>query len=152
MPRPTIQKILLEFEPHPQNLLPALKRIDSIFGHVSQRDIYSVADYFSMSPSETFSALSFFDDINFAQKSDVEIKVCVSAPCELRGSRKVLTEIERFLGVRLDRDKTAKLEVKSASCQGRCQRGPVVIVNGNVYDQVKPEAVDDILGPYFNKS
>jgi len=150
--KPTVQKILLEFEPHPENILPVLKQINSIFGYVSQKEVYPVAAYFSMSPAEVFSTLSFFDDINFAKKSAVEIKVCVSAPCELRGSRKVLAEIERFLGVRMDRDKTAKLEVKSASCQGRCQRGPVVIVNGNVYDGVRAEGIDDILGPYFAKN
>lgn len=149
--QPTLQKILLDFEPIPQNILPTLKRVNSVFGYVSQENIYKIADYFSISPAEAFSTTSFFDDIRFAKRSDVEIKVCMSAPCELRGSSKVLGEIERFLGMRADKDKTTKLEIKKASCQGRCQRGPVVIVNDTIYDQVKPEGVDDILGPYFAK-
>lgn len=149
--QPTLQKILLEHEPHPQQLLPVLKRVNSVFGYVSQANLYRIAQYFSLSPSEAFSTVSFFDDIRFAKRSNVEIRICMSAPCELRGSSKVLREIERFLGGKVDRAKTAKLEIRSASCQGRCQRGPVVIVNDNIYDQVKPEGVDDILGPYFAK-
>jgi len=151
MSQPTLQKIILEYEPHPQQLLPVLKRVNSVFGYVSQEHLYKIADYFSISPSEAFSTVSFFDDIRFTKRSNIEIRVCMSAPCELRGSSKVLREIERFLGAKADRDKNTKLEIRSASCQGRCQRGPVIIVNDNVYDQVKPEGVDDILGPYFAK-
>ena len=149
--QPTLPKILLEFEPHPRNILPALKRVNSFFGYVSQDNVYVLADYFSLSPAEIFSTISFFDDLRFQKRSNIEIRVCMSAPCELKGSSKVLGEIERFLGAKADKDKTAKLEIKSAGCQGRCQRGPVVIVNENAYEQVKPEAVDDILGPYFAK-
>jgi NADH:ubiquinone oxidoreductase subunit E len=149
--QPTLQKILLEYEPHPRQLLAVLKRVNSLFGYVSQEKIYPIADYFSLSPAEVFNALSFYDDLRITPKPNVEIKVCLSAPCEMRGASKVLREIERFLGAKTDRDKTAKLEIRSASCQGRCQRGPLVIVNDNVYEQVKSEGVDDILAPYFAK-
>ena len=149
--QPTLQKILLEYEPHPRQLLPVLKRVNAVFGYVSQEKIYQIADYFSLSPAEAFSALSFYDELRIVRKANVEIKVCLSAPCEMRGASRVMLEIERFLGARADQDKTAKLEIRSASCQGRCQRGPVVIVNDNIYDHVKPEGVDDILAPYFAK-
>lgn len=149
--QPTLQKILLEYEPHPRQLLTVLKRVNTVFGYVSQEKIYQIAEYFSVSPAEAFSALSFYDDLRTSKKANVEIKICLSAPCEMRGASQVLSEMERFLGARVDRDKTAKLEISSASCQGRCQRGPVVIVNGNVYDHVKPQGVDDILAPYFAK-
>jgi len=151
MRQPTLQKILLEYEPHPRELLPVLKRVNAVFGYVSQEKLYQIAEYFSVSPSEAFSALSFYDDLRIEKKSNVEIKVCLSAPCEMRGASQVLREIEQFLGAKADRDKTAKLEISSASCQGRCGRGPVIIVNDNFYDHVKPEGVDDILAPYFAK-
>lgn len=149
--QPTLQKILLEYEPLPENLLPVLKRVNGIFGYVSQEKIYKIAEYFSISPAQAYSTASFYDDIRVDKKSNVEIKVCMSAPCEMRGSSKVVQEIERFLGTRIDRDKNVRLELKSASCQGRCQRGPVVIINDTIYDQVKPQNVDDLLGPYFAK-
>lgn len=151
MKTPTLQKILLEYEPLPENLLPALKKVNTVFGYISQEKIYKIADYFKISPAEAFSTVSFYDDIRFEKKPNVEIRICMSAPCELRGSSKVLNEVERFLGAKIDREKTHKLEIRSASCQGRCNRGPIMIVNGNVYENVKPEGVDDILGPYFAK-
>lgn len=151
MKAPTVQRILLEYEPRPENLLPVLKRINRVFGYVSKDNIATVSSYFDLSPAETFSAASFYEDLRIEPKADVEIKICMSAPCEVRGSTKVLREIERFLGLRADKDKTSKLEIKTGSCQGRCNRGPVVIVNDNFYEQVRPESVDDILGPYFSK-
>lgn len=148
---PTIQKILLSFNPENKNVLPALKKINSVYGYISQENIYKIADYFSMSPAEVFSTVSFYEDLRINPKSNVHIKLCMSAPCELKGASEVMQEIEKFLGVKADREKTPKLEIGSTSCQGRCQRGPVMIVNENVYEQVKPGMVDDILGPYFNR-
>ncbi len=148
---PTIQKILLNFEPVRENFLPAVKEVNKHFDHISKENLYKIAEYFSMSPSEAFSAISFFDEIRINSKSNVEIKVCMSAPCEMRGSSAVLREIERFLGARADKDKSPKLEIITTSCQGRCQRGPVVIINGNIYENVKPFEVDDLIRGYFEK-
>lgn len=147
----SLQKILLEHEPTPQNFLPAVKKINEVFGCISQENLYLIANYFSFSPAEAFSAISFYEDIRVRPKSDIEIKVCLGAPCALRGGKEVLKEIESFLKVKADRDKTAKLEVLSGSCQGRCQRGPVIDINGIIYEQLKPRLVDDILSPYFEK-
>ncbi|MBM3256316.1 MAG: hypothetical protein FJZ04_02515 [Candidatus Moranbacteria bacterium] len=151
MKLPTLQKILLDFEPARENFLPAVKKINQIFGYVSQKDIYRLAEYFSLSPAEAASAVSFYDDIRIKPKSNLEIKVCMSTPCELRGASAVLKEVENFLRANSERDKTARLEIMTRSCQGRCQRGPVIIVNDNIYDEVKPHTVDDILASYFEK-
>lgn len=151
MNKPTIQKILLSFDPEAENILPALKKINGVFGYISEDYVYKIAEYFSMSPAEVFSTVSFYDDIRFTPKPNVQVKLCMSAPCELNGASAVMQEIENFLGAKADRDKTPKLEIESSGCQGRCQRGPVMIVNENVYEQVKPGMVDDILGPYFAK-
>jgi len=151
MNRPTLQKILLDFEPETRNILAALKKIDSLFGYVSQEQVYAIAKYFSLSPAEVFSTLSFYEDLHYQPRSNVEVKLCVNAPCELNKSGLVMREIEKYLGARADKDKTPKLEIKRVSCQGRCQNGPIMIVNNNVYEKVKPETVDDILGPYFSK-
>jgi NADH:ubiquinone oxidoreductase subunit E len=151
MKSPTFQKILLEFEPRKENFLPAVKKVNRIFGYIGQENVYRLARYFSFSPAEAFSAISFYDDIRFEPKSNLEIKICLSTPCELRGASAVLREVESFLRARADADKSAKLEIVTRSCQGRCQRGPVIIVNGNIYDEVKPHLVDEILAPYFAK-
>ncbi|MFH1183013.1 MAG: NAD(P)H-dependent oxidoreductase subunit E [Candidatus Moraniibacteriota bacterium] len=149
--QPTIQKILLSFDPEKRNVLPALKKINKVFGYISQENVYKIAQYFSKSPAEVFSTVSFYDDLRYTPPPSVQIKLCMSVPCELDGASQVMQEIENFLGAKADRDKTPKLEINSTSCHGRCQRGPVMVVNENVYEQVKPEMVDDILGPYFSK-
>lgn len=141
----------MEYHPDPENILPVLKRTNELFGYISQEHLYKIAAYFSRSPAEIFSAASFFTDLRISPPAQVEIQVCMSAPCELGGASQVLKEIEGFLGARADRDQSAKLAIKKSSCHGRCGRGPLIIVNGNVYEQVKPSLVDDLLSPYFSK-
>jgi len=149
MKKPTLQKILLDFDPHPQNLLPLLKAVNKEFGHISQNHIYQIAEYFSLKPAKVFSQLSFFEELRHKPKPSLEIRICMSAPCQMKGSLEVLKEIERYTGKRADIDKSSIIEFNSASCQGRCDLGPLVIVNGTPYEKVSSNMVDDILRPYF---
>jgi len=151
MKRPTLQKILLDYEPHPKNLLPLLKSVNKEFGYVSQKNVYHIAEYFNIKPAKIFSQLSFFEELRFSPKSVLEIKVCMSAPCQLAGSMEVLTEIEKYLKTKADKKRTKVLEFESVSCQGRCDIGPMIIINGNVYEKVRPEMVDDILSHYLTR-
>lgn len=151
MKAPTVQKILLGFSPSPENILPALKEINRVFGYISKTQVYFLAEYFDHSPAEIFSTISFYEDLRTEPKPNIEIVICMSAPCEMRGASEVLKEVERFLGARADKDRTPKLEIRTTSCQGLCNRGPVMIVNGNIYENVKPLAVDDLLRSYFEK-
>ncbi len=148
---PSVQKILLGFNPDRENFLPASKKINEVFGYISQENLYHLARYFSLSPAEAFSAVSFFDDIRIKPKPNLEVKVCMSTPCELNGAKQVLQEVENFLGTKADRNLNVKLEVKTTSCQGRCQRGPLLVVNGNIYEKVRPHMVDELLAGYFQK-
>jgi len=45
----TTEKILLNYDPEKENLLPVLKEISSFFGFISEKNAQKIADYFSVS-------------------------------------------------------------------------------------------------------
>lgn len=145
----TTEKILLEFDVQSKNLLPALKKINAVFGYVGESEAQKVADYFSMPLSKVFETASFYDLIKTKKQPSLVIQVCSGANCAVRSSYKVIKEIENQLHIKAGDEFNPKVKLESISCLGQCGSGPVMIVNGNVFTQVTPNSVDDILRNYI---
>lgn len=145
----SIQKILLGFNPGPENLLPALKKIQKISKYLSRDDCEEVAKYFSVSLARVFEVASFFDEIKTEKPKKTTIKVCSGGPCAAKNSSKVVRQIEMLLKTEIENDAHPKYKLEYMSCRGLCDEGPVVEVDGNIFERVRPEMVDDILRNYF---
>ncbi len=145
----SIQKILLNFDPEPENLLPAIKKIQKEHKYISKSDCGEIADYFSLPPARIFSLASFFDEVNVRKTGKKTIKVCSGGPCLSEESSEVVRQIELLLKIEAENDAHPKWKLEYVSCLGLCDRGPIIEIDGNVFEQVKPEMVDDIIKNYI---
>lgn len=145
----SVEKILLDFDPTPINILPVLKKISATFDFVSQEDARKVADYFQVPLTRIFQTASFYDLLKTEKGSTVEIQVCSGANCATKDACRVVAEIEKQLHVRAGDRFNPKVRLKVVSCLGQCGSGPVLIVNGTVFLRVSPSEVDDILKNYL---
>ena len=139
MKRKTIQKIILEFEPEMENLLPALKKISAVFGYVGEKEANALADYFGVPESKVFETASFYDEIKTEKQPEILIQVCSSANCAVNDSFSIIKEIENSF----------KIKVQEISCLGRCADGPIMVVNGKIYEKVTKSSVHGILEEYL---
>jgi len=145
----SIQKILLKFEPKPENLLAALKEIQKENGYIEKKECEETARYFSLSLARVFSVASFFDFPKTKKESKKIIKICSGGSCLGEKSTEVARQIEMLLKIELENDAHPKYRLESMSCVGLCDRGPVVEVGGQVFERVRPETIDDILSNYL---
>ncbi|PIP27815.1 MAG: hypothetical protein COX29_04520 [Candidatus Moranbacteria bacterium CG23_combo_of_CG06-09_8_20_14_all_35_22] len=135
----TIQNIILEFEPEMENLLPALKKISAVFGYVGEKEANVLADYFGVPESKVFETASFYDEIKTEKQPEILIQVCNSANCTVNDSFSIIKEIENSF----------KIKVQEISCLGRCAEGPIMVVNGKIYEKVTKSSVHSILEEYL---
>ena len=144
-----IQKILLKFEPKPENLLRALKEIQKENKYISQNDCDKIAKYFALPPARVFSLVSFFDLINTRPVNKKIIKVCSGGPCSMKKSFEIIRQIEMLLKIELNNDSHPKAKLETMSCVGLCDQGPVMMIDEQVFEKVRPEMVDDIILNYL---
>lgn len=144
----SVEKILLEFDPKAENLLPALKKISATFDYISEKEARKVATYFNLSLTQVFETASFYDLIEVKKQPPLVVKVCSGTNCTIDESRKIIREIENLFHIKEGDEFNPKVKLEVMSCLGRCGEGPVVIVNGNVYIKVTTSGVDDILESY----
>ncbi|HBB36446.1 MAG: NADH-quinone oxidoreductase, E subunit, NADH dehydrogenase I subunit E [Candidatus Moranbacteria bacterium GW2011_GWC1_45_18] len=145
----SLQKILLNFEPRPENLLAVLKKTQKENKYIGKKECEVIADYFSLPLARVYSFASFFDGIRTKKDDKKIIKICSGGPCLSENSKKVARQIEMFLGVEVGNDIHSKYRLEYMSCLGLCDRGPIVEIEGNIFERVKPETVDDILKNYL---
>ncbi|MBT3355778.1 hypothetical protein HN784_04625 [bacterium] len=144
----TIQNILTKYQVRQENLLRAIKEIQKEFGSIDKTAIDEIARYFKMKPAAVFSAASFYDQISTKGKFNMVVKICDGANCNTKKSTRVIEEIERFFGQKIDDSFNFKVKIQRESCFGFCAQGPIMVVNDVMYEKVTPERVDDILRGY----
>ncbi len=75
------------------------------------------------------------------------VTVCIGSSCHLKGSRAVVTELQRLIG---ENNLNDKVELKATFCMNNCEQGVCVTVDGVLFS-VSPDTVegffkDEILG------
>ena len=69
----------------------------------------------------------------------MKVTVCIGSSCHLKGSRRVVDELQRLI------EKNGlgnKVELGGTFCMGQCQQGVCVTIDGALHS-VSPETVDD---------
>ena len=73
----------------------------------------------------------------------LKITVCIGSSCHIKGSRQVVSELQRLIA---ERSLSEKVELGGTFCMGQCQAGVCVTVNGEFFS-VTPDNV----GEFFDK-
>ena len=77
------------------------------------------------------------------------IRFCESAPCHVEGGRAVFDTLQRELGLKPgETSADRKWSLLTTSCIGVCSVGPVFLVDDDLYGNVTPERVPEILAKY----
>lgn len=72
----------------------------------------------------------------------IQITICMGSSCYSRGNRVSLELIKAWLN---ERKLEAEVNFKGQLCSGLCSKGPVLIINDHVYQDVHPANVINIL-------
>ena len=74
---------------------------------------------------------------------------CGNSNCAVNNSFQIIKTVEKILGVKAGDDFNPKKKIEIVSCLGKCGEGPIMIVNGKVFEKIKPAKVQEILEKYF---
>ncbi|MBU7000495.1 MAG: NAD(P)H-dependent oxidoreductase subunit E, partial [Theionarchaea archaeon] len=98
----------------------------------------------AMSSAEVYGVASFYSMFSTMPRGKYIIRVCTSPSCSLHGS--VITMLEDLLGISLGETTSDHLfTLEPSSCLGSCERAPVIMVNDEVYGDMTPEKIKEIL-------
>ena len=109
-----------------------------------------IAEKLYLQEADVAGVVSFYNYFTTKPKGKYCINVCLGTACYVKGSEKVLSEIERVLGIKADTDPTPDglFSISALRCVGACGLAPVMMVNDKVYGKVTPAKAVEIINEY----
>jgi len=127
-------------------LIQSLHKAQELYGYLPESIQLFVANRLDIHLSQVYGVISFYSFFTDKPKGKFQIHVCTGTACFVRGSKTILDEFERHLGiVEGETTKDRRFSLGGLRCVGACSLAPVVMVNDRVYGKVTPSMVQEIL-------
>jgi NADH-quinone oxidoreductase subunit E len=137
-------------------LIPILSEINRALGYIPaqafqevQKQLQNQEEQVFVSKSQLFGLASFYDMLSTKPRGRHVIKFCENAPCHVVGGKAVWDALRESL--QLNHGETTpdkKWSLVTTSCLGLCSVGPVVLIDDDLYGNLDPDQIDDILARY----
>ena len=128
------------------DIVARLTDINDQFGYISRKEIENLAKELRMPAARVFGAATFYSMFSPQPRGAHIVRFCEDAPCHVAGGRAVFDAIRTTL--RLEPGQSTadgKWSFEMTSCIGVCGVGPVMMVNDDIYGNLTPERVAEIL-------
>jgi NADH-quinone oxidoreductase subunit E len=138
-----------EYHAQGKSLIQILYMAQGIFGSLPLEVQKVVADGTGTPLAHVSGVVSFYSFFTTQPRGKHTIRVCLGTACYVRGGKKIIEKLENSLGIKVGDttpDKMFTLEV--ARCIGACGLAPAMMIDDEVYKQVRPEKLDAILAKY----
>ena len=131
------------------DLIPILMQVNQEIGFIPKEAMEQISLRIHVPQSQLYSVATFYHMLFTKQTGRHVIKFCESAPCHVAGSREVLDALKNEL--ELEPGETSgdrKWTLTTTSCLGVCGVGPVIMVDEDIYGNITPNQIPDILARY----
>ncbi len=151
-----VEKAIQEHGTTREAVVPVLSEVNRVFGYIPaeaipevRRRIHDPEEGLFLGDSHLFSVASFYQMFSLEPLGRHVVRFCESAPCHVQGGREVIKTLQDELGLKPgETSADRKWSLKMTSCLGICGVGPVFLVDEDIYGNVTPEKVHEILARY----
>ncbi len=144
-----LDQTLEEYRDVPGALIPVLQITQAMFGYLPESAWKKISLALDKPYSEVAGVLSFYSFFSTVPRGKHLVRVCLGTACYVRGGKEVLGALKSALGVEVGEttsDRTFSLDV--GRCFGACGLAPVIMIDQDVHQQVKPAKVAWLLERY----
>lgn len=132
-----------------EGLLERLKEAQSKFGYVSEDVIRGLAESLELPVNEVYGVASFYSFLSIKPLGRNVIRVCWSLPCYLEHAEMIIESIAKELGIRPgETTSDGRFSLQLTNCVGLCDKAPAVMINHEVFGELTPEKIAQILNKY----
>jgi NADH-quinone oxidoreductase subunit E len=130
-------------------VIEALKIVQKERGWISDASIGEVADYLEMSPAEVDSVATFYNLIFRKPIGRHVILLCDSISCYVMKYQKLYEALQQKLEIKFGETTADKrFTLLPNACLGCCDHAPALMINEDLYMDVRIEALSEILNKY----
>jgi NADH:ubiquinone oxidoreductase subunit E len=144
-----LDEVLAEYREVPGALIPVLQIAQSMFGYLPESALRKISVALNKPYSEVSGVLSFYSFFTTVPRGKHLVRVCLGTACYVRGGKELLAAVKSVLRVEVGEttsDRMFSLDV--GRCFGACGLAPVIMIDDDVHQRVKPARLPKILERY----
>lgn len=135
-----------------ESLMPILQAVVRSERFLSEEAMVAIARELDISTADVFGTASFYTFMDTVPKGKNIIRVCKTITCHMKGKDAVIAALEDLLKIKLGENTSdGKFSLLQANCLGWCHKGPVMLINDEVYPEVTPESAVEVIQEYLKQ-
>jgi len=144
-----IEAVIAKYEAKPSNLIMVLHAAQGIYGYLPYVVQKFIADKINLSVSEVSGVVTFYSFFSTKPKGKHTILVCMGTACYVRGGKKLVEGLEKYLHVDVGgTTEDGKFTLSIARCIGACGLAPAMMIDDAVFKSVNPNKLTSVLSKY----
>ena len=130
-------------------LIPILSEVNRSLGYIPREAFDEISRLMRVPTSQLMSVASFYQMLSTRPLGKHVIRFCDSAPCHVVGGREVRQALHGALNLKPgETSQDGQWTLLNTSCLGLCGVGPVMMVDDDVYGNLQPDQIAEILAHY----
>lgn len=130
-------------------LIPILQELQERIGHLPKSLLREIGERLTIPYSEIAGVVSFYSLFSTVPRGNHTIRTCLGTACYVRGGKELLSALEKHLGIRVgDTTGDRQFSLEVGRCFGACGLAPVVMIDDDVHQRVKPAKIGELLAQY----
>ena len=137
--------ILSQYDGGSGDLIPILQEAQERFGYLPAGVMTGIAKFLRLPESNVFGVATFYAQFKFTPTGKRIVKVCRGTACHVRDGARILSEVEKQLGIKPG-ETTDDLEysLEAVACIGACALAPTMMINNEVQRKMTPKKVAEL--------
>lgn len=134
-------------------LMPVLQGVVAREKYLSEEAMIAVATELDLSAADVYGTASFYTFLDTKPRGKNIVRVCKTISCHMQGKDAIIRAIEDHLMIKTgETSHDKKFTLLTANCLGWCHKGPVMLINDEVFPSVSPEKAIEIIEEFAKKT
>jgi NADH-quinone oxidoreductase E subunit len=144
-----ISELVEKYGKERTSLLPILQEVVNEERYLSEEAIVEVAKALDISSAEVFGTASFYSFLDVKPRGKYIVRICQTIVCDMHGKQEIIETLEKCLGIKCgETTADGKFSLLTTNCLGWCHKGPAMLINDDVYTELTPNKVREIIKKY----
>jgi NADH-quinone oxidoreductase subunit E len=144
-----VKQVLKKYQSDKSALIDILHDTQAEIGYLPREAMEEIGAGLGIPLSRVFSVATFFKAFSLTPRGRHLVSVCMGTACHVRGSDKVLEQLEKELGIKTGGNTPdLKFTLETVNCVGACALGPMVIIGDDYHGEMTPEKVSGVINNY----
>jgi NADH-quinone oxidoreductase subunit E len=147
-----ISQLVAKYGKKRESLMPILQDVVDSFYYLNEERMVAIAKALDISTADVYGTASFYTFLNTTERGKYAIRVCQTIICDMKRKEDIIEAITELIGIKPgETSHDGKFTLEYTNCLGWCHKGPAMLINDEVYTELTPENVKDILLSYMKK-